>query len=332
MVAAQTAAQPQTSKNAQPIDCFPMIRALNKTELGNSTEAHIRREKLLAATARALAPAARERCLAKFLLAVSGDSSDLVNYDAVEGIEFLVKETRLSNSDAIDAMAECVRTGQISPLSNSSMCNRALHVLTRHQYGDGFFGGSGGGFARTSESRNALVDDWRALARQTARRYPIFDAYLAELCLGAVHALGAGLRDALTPFLPRWDSLPRYLEYRLENDVWLQNSGPEIFSWGIGSNLGGLPADWSERDALAGLRLLLLRPGLPNPSAVSMYGIGKAGEGFPVASSEYREGFAALDLEVRFQIVTSNDAVRRAAVDAVRSALAGLRQANAAFR
>ena len=184
--------------------------------------------------------------------------------------------------------------------------------------------------------RNAVADDWGTLARHTDRRYPIFDAYLAELCLDAVHALGAGLRGALTPFLPRWDSLPRYLEVRLENDVWMERSGPEIFSWGIGWNgLGAyfsLPANWNERDALAGLRLLLFRPGIPNPSSVSMYGVPEFDKLFPASSSDYRENFMALDLELRFQIVTSNDAVRRAAVGAVRDALTSLRQANASYR
>jgi hypothetical protein len=325
MLAAQTTVGSQVHGKVQPIDCGPLIRVLNKT-VAHYTEEIIRRDKVFAATARALSPAAREKCFAKFVLAVASYSPAIDDVIAEDGIKVLLEEARLPNSDAIDRLIECVLAG------NQSFCNRALTRITRHQYGAGESLDS----HRTSQSRDAIVADWRALTRQRDRRYPIFDAYLAQLCLDAVRALGAGLRGALTPFLPQWDSLPRYLQIRLENDVWMERSGPEIFSWGIGSSSHGaffsLPANWNEREALAGLRLLLFRPGLPNPSAVSMRGAYKAEEGFPIASSDYREVFGALDLELRFQIVTSNDTVRRAAVDAVRNALAGLRQANAAYR
>lgn len=73
----------------------------------------------------------------------------------------------------------------------------------------------------------------------------------------------------------------------------------------------------------------MFRPGIPHPVSARP---DPEIQRFPADQSDYREVFNALDLEVRFQILTSNADLRRTTIDAVKQALTGLRKVNAQGR
>jgi hypothetical protein len=110
--------------------------------------------------------------------------------------------------------------------------------------------------------------------------------------------------------------------------------GERIFYIGLGEGKLGpgfpVPGNWMSLAGLRGIRFLMFRPGLANPAFPDRPDADI--RAFPVEAADFRETFRSLDLEVRFQLVTENDELRRRAVTAVDEGLEELRKATAAYR
>jgi hypothetical protein len=90
------------------------------------------------------------------------------------------------------------------------------------------------------------------------------------------------------------------------------------------------PGEWLTRTPLQGIRVQLVRPGIPRPAtADTSWGDSLL---LSAAAATYREQFRNLDLEIRLQIITIDQTLRAGSVKAVRDALAGLRAADRAAR
>lgn len=155
-------------------------------------------------------------------------------------------------------------------------------------------------------------------------------AGLTFACVSAVRGVAAGLADALSA------SVPGHVAIGYLRNIFVQSETPRIgrgdgeliFLFALGdSDLGrgfALPANWQNRTLVRGLRLLIFRPGTAQPS--SEVGTNVRIEQFPAKDASYREELQALDLEVRFQVVTPSDDIRRTTIAAVREGLAVLRK------
>jgi hypothetical protein len=280
----------------------------------------------------ALSPAARDQCLEQLLGVVADPRPSVDPAPVAGGLEDLARKGLITKASVFGPLIECLR---IQHFSNWGYCNRAIEALTRHKYGHAMFAGTRGAPARTTESRDEVIGDWLQLLRPLERGRPIFDADLKRMCVDTMRAIGGGLAGALAPLLARPNQSPLYLD-AFKNAPSIPNGdGEVIFEFAVGSGAGfELPANFRATEALKGIRFLLFRPGIATPSSVSQFDLrdASAARPFPVESADYREVFQALDLEFRYQVVTSSDELRRATVVAVRDALNVLREANAAYR
>ena len=275
----------------------------------------------------ALPPQERRACVARLLDDVDPPVNVLRAERSALVLEQLARR-RLVERAAVAPLIDCVSR-------NMSMvggyCNRVLMEVTRHQYGAAFFERGAGAPAFTVENHARIVADWRRWQAQMGNGALAFDTALADLCTRANRAIGTNLADALEPHVPGHAVLG-YLRSPVANAL-LNRTGPEIHAFSAaGPSLHAegfaVPANWVRRGPLEGLRYLILRPGVPDPAtspAPPVVSHHSGLDNFPVAAADYREVFAALDLEVRFQVVTTSDALRGDAVAAVRSALDELR-------
>jgi hypothetical protein len=223
---------------------------------------------------------------------------------------------------------------RLRDLFNAGFCNRAIEALTRHKYGNAMFVGTRNAPPRTIASRDQVVGDWLQLLRLVQPGRPIFDADLKRMCGETMRAVGSTLAGSLTPHLARGNPTGSYLDAFSKEPSIPNGDGELIFEFAIGEGDGfALPANWFASGNLKGIRFLLFRPGVANLSIVSQFDAKQtsAAHPFPVETADYREVFQALDLEFRYQVVTSSSELRQATVAAIRDALAMLRQANTRY-
>jgi len=318
LVAAGCAHRKPISARPQGIDCVSVVRSRWDTDLPVRFAA--------------LSPDEQNQCLVQLLGVVSDPKPPVDPGPVAGGLEDLARKGLITKATAFGPLIECLR---IQHFSNWGYCNRAIEALTRHKYGHAMFAGTRGAPARTTDARDEVVGDWLQLLRPLERGRPIFDADLKRMCADTMRAVGGGLAVALTPLLDRGHPLSSYLD-AFKNAPSIPNGdGEVIFDFALGRGDGfALPANWKTTEAMMGIRFLLFRPGIAKPSSVSQFDLrdASAARPFPVESADYREVFQALDLEFRYQVVTSSGELRRASVAAVRDALNMLREANAAYR
>lgn len=233
------------------------------------------------------------------------------------GIAELTRAGLIEDADMFRPLIECVRTFGDGP---GVFCNEALTTLTRQRYSQ---------FA-----------DWRAYETLLEGGHPVFDKLMADICARAVRSVEARLAVALSA------SAPNHMLLRdLRSAYPLSRDGQVIYSFAAGNsdvlNRWGLVqrANWVPQKSPSGLRILLFRPGISEPSRHVSYpvpweldinGSEAVLQRFPVEAADFHEHFPALDLEIRFQIVTPNERQRRSAVTAVREALSELRSTSTA--
>jgi hypothetical protein len=211
-------------------------------------------------------------------------------------------------------------------------CNRALGYLTGHPYGNVFFEQSMGGPPFTAENHALAVADWREYDKLLSKDRWIFNAALADACASALRVIRARLVETLSAYVPN-HVLISYLKTMLEGrGRIIEFPAERLFSFGLGEDSLGPgfaePANWyrDQSNGLQGIRILMLRPGIPRPMSPMRTDL--AIQRFPPSVADYDEVFTTLDVEVRFQIVTSNDALRRSAIEGVKEALSELRERN----
>jgi hypothetical protein len=298
---------------APPRDCVATVQT------GNND--------LLALRYRAQSTGARSECL-KQLVSLIGDPADRVKAEqAARGIQGLAERRLINDKTLLTPLTECVARH----LDSLGMfCNSALESLTHHSYGHYFFQRSAAPeFKYESQEHDRVVDDWIALARLLESGSPIFDGKLEELTLRTIREVSAALRGAISKILPDHPVLVNL--QRVGNDATLGGESSEtVFTFAIGNNgdhrVFFTPGGWPNKGSLGGIRFLILRPGLPNPSSLHTDDFSVAR--FPAGEADYREQFSKLDLEFRFQILTDNAELRVSTVDAIWNALASLRAAN----
>ena len=239
-----------------------------------------------------------------------------VNVHVAQGLAELAGKHLIDDASALRPLVECLN----HPLLEvGKYCNRALVSLTRHTYGLQFYERSTGAPAVTLENRHRVVADWRELNRLLTMGHPIFDELLASECLAAIRAVGARLIAALRPF----PAAEGYLRGLAEHSAISPGRWEEtIINFDVGSHN---TANWPQREAITRIALVMTRPGVSRPS--SKVTPGDVVPGFQ--TPDYREIFPALDLELRFAIGTSDEALRRVSVLAVKGALDGLRAVDA---
>lgn len=189
--------------------------------------------------------------------------------------------------------------------------------------------------ATVTAGSESIAADWRRWQAQIGDGALTFDAALEDLCVRTNRAIGESIANALERHVPNHAVLG-YLRSQVTNRL-LNRIGPEIHAFSaaeprLHAEGFAVPANWIRGGPLQGIRYLIFRPGLADPATVSAprrINRDAALDTFPVAAADYREVFASLDLEVRFQIVTTSDALRRDAVAAFRSALDELRAEDA---
>jgi hypothetical protein len=278
-----------------------------------------------------LTPGQREECLDSLGAMIRDTTRRTLAGDAARGIERLGQEMLVSHASILDPLIDCVRW---NPALISEYCIYALAALTRQSYGLHDFGGHGAP-PFTPEFQSRIVNDWAALRRQLATGHPIFDSWLQGEAQRAIKAVGDSLRAVIARRLPYHPALG-YLEHQTSTEprVGLPGNNEVIFSFAIGNaeprRAFALPGNWFNDGGLRGIRVLLLRPGIPRPESDPTPN--RTIELFPAADADYRERFPSLDLELRFHIVTDDDALRTSMVNAVRAALSGLRQAASRLR
>ena len=87
-----------------------------------------------------------------------------------------------------------------------------------------------------------------------------------------------------------------------------------LFSVGNSDDRAFLTAvNWPSRGPLEGIRFVIIRPGLVQPS--SSPAVDFSLQNFPANEADYREQFGNLDLEFRFEILTDITELRAATVE-----------------
>lgn len=278
---------------------------------------------------RAMSRDERRLCLNRLLDILRPPERTVQAEYLARGIVELAREGLVEDGAVLRPLIEC-QSRHLNSLGTS--CNQATVALTRHPYGQTFFAQQRGAPAFTVDNRDRIVADWRELDRLLEDGHPVFDSLLADECASAIRAIGARLVETLTAVIPHHAVLGYLGNIPNEASTILKTQGQaeRIFSFAIGGPSAGpgfdVPGNWIGRGPLQGLRILMFRPGIPHPVS------GRPSpeiQGFPVSDADYHEVFKALDLEVRFQIVTSSDDLRRTTIDAVKQALNGLRRVNA---
>lgn len=227
-----------------------------------------------------------------------------VNLNAARAIARLADARLVDDSGAIRPLIRCLN---YPLLDVSRLCEDALLSLTRHSYGWGFFYNQPP--APTEEARQRFIVDWTEWAAQMRNGHPIFDEWLATQSLRAVHALGERLADVLKDTFAHG-----YLDQQVSKNATLGNvfgsAAETIFQYHVGADVA---SNWWGTK-LDGVGIRLLRPGISKPA--------------PSGQNIYSETFPALDLEVRIEIATNDNALRNACFLATREALNSLRSAN----
>lgn len=273
-------------------------------------------------------PDERQQCLSLLVQGVTRPGTG-DEYEACF-LETLARRGLIEDAALIDPLIECVSNNLNEA---GSYCNRALAALTRQSYGLTFFAHEAPATPYTVENRDRIVSDWKAYDRLREHGHPIFDALLADASASAIRVMRARLVDTLTSSVPNHVILSYLGSPDPTTIPRQQGQARVIYSFGLGDlGLGpgfALPGNWlSGRSRLLGIRILMFRPGVAH--AASDVRAEQEIEQFPVEDADYHEVFRAFDLEVRFQIVTSSDNLRRMTIGAVNEALTGLREANAA--
>ena len=269
----------------------------------------------------AMSQADRRQCLDQLSLSLSDSSALALSELASKGL--------IDDPVVVHRLMECL-SSNLNTIGQ--YCNRALWYLTGHPYGTIFFERSMFAPPFTAENHALAVADWREYDNLLAKDHWIFDAALVDECDSALRGIHSRLVETLSAYVPN-HVLIGYLKTRLEGRGRIVEFPTErLFFFGLGEERIGPgfaePANWSRSDnnGLQGIRILMLRPGIPHP--VSPIQTDLAIQTFPASAADYDEVFKALDLEVRFQIVTSNNALRRAAIERVKEALSALRERN----
>jgi hypothetical protein len=227
-----------------------------------------------------------------------------VNIGVASGIAALALVGLIDDAAVMPPLVECLN----HPLLDvARSCNRALESLTRHSYGSRFFERSMGAPGFTVANHQRVVADWRALLLDG--RHPIYDDALQAASQAVVRSVVAGLLPVVPPSPARGYLDAMSTRAEIGRGSWDE----EIVRFDVGRHNA---ANWSD-DRITRIALLMIRPG---PSRLD----GNA----DFQNADYRERFDALDLEVRFSIGTSDEAVRGRSVQAVRRALDELRAAN----
>ena len=281
----------------------------------------------------ALSPEDRNLCLGQLLRVVSDPKPSVDPGPVAGGIEDLARKGLIADASVFAPLIECLR---VRDLFNAAYCNRAIEALTRHKYGNSMFAGTSNAPPRTPAARDEVIGDWLQLLRIVQPGRPIFDADLKRMCADAMRAVGTRLSGSVPPDLERFTPVRSYLESFSNAPSIPNGDGEVIFAFAIGEGEGwfALPANWLRSGTLKGIRFVLFRPGIGSPSSVSRYDLtlAAADRPFPAGIADYREVFPALDLEFRYQIVTTSNELRSATVAALRDSLKGLREASAAYR
>ena len=239
-----------------------------------------------------------------------------VNLHVARGVAALADKHLIDDRAALGPLIECL---DHPLLEVGKYCNRALVSLTRHTYGAPFYEQSSGAPALTKANHQRLVADWRELNRLLTKGRPIFDELLEAECLTAIRLVGARLSAVAQPFPAAEGYLKDLAGRSAIAPAALQET---IFIFDVGSHT---TANWPKREAVSRIALAMTRPGVSRPASIST----PDRDTSRFRSPDYREIFSALDLELYFEIDTSDEGVRRASVLAVKEALDGLRAADA---
>jgi len=270
-------------------------------------------------------PSERRQCVAYLVSALSDTAKAELRERAAKGIPAIA--SLIDDAAVLDPLIRCVAH---YPDPAAWYCNLALNYLTSHSYGYQFFMRPAGAPAPASDPQR-IVDDWRSyLSRPGGARHAIFDAFLREQSLHAMQDVVNALRRAIGTALPGHPILPYLDEYAAHLQIqgglpWetildFHNSEAQPHSAFFA------PREWLPGTPLQGVRVQLLRPGIPRPATGDTstdHALRLSAE-----AATYREEFRNLDLEIRLQITTTDETLRAAAVKEVRDALAGLRAAD----
>lgn len=276
-------------------------------------------------------PSDRQQCLSQLFQSLSGENRPgTFQDDSALAVEELAKAGFIEDRSYIRPLIECIEQS----LRVETYCNRTLASLTRQSYGLLFFSGETRMPVKPAEHHKRVVADWKAYESLLGGGHPIFDSFLADACASAIRSVKARLVETLGASVPSHVILS-----------YLRGSGPStiprkqgqaqvIYYFGLGDiGLGRgfvTPGNWLRSEPPSGLRILMFRPGVSHPA--SDLRPEQEIQQFPVEDADYRELFPALDLEIRFQIVTPDGEQRRTTIRAVYDALSGLRAANALVR
>ena len=318
LAARAPATEARVHEGVQGLDCVSVVRNRWDTDLPVRFAA--------------LSPEERNLCLGQLLRVVSDPKPSVDPGPVAGGIEDLARKGLITDVSVFAPLIECLR---VRDLFNGGYCNRAIEALTRHKYGNSMFAGTSSAPLRTPAARDEVAGDWLQLLRLVQPGRPIFDTDLKRICVDAMRAVGAKLSISVAPYLEQFNPVRSYLEAFSNAPSIPNGDGEVIFTFAIGEGEGfALPANWRRSVTLQGIRFLLFRPGIPNPSSVSRFDLtlAAADRPFPAEIADYREVFPALDLEFRYQVVTTSTELRSATVAALRDSLKGLREANAAYR
>lgn len=281
---------------------------------------------LLSIRVRRQSPSERRQCIAYLVSALSDTAKPELRKRAAKAIETIA--SLIDDAAFLDPLVRCVARYSDPAAAD---CNLALNELTRHSYGYQFFMRHTG--APTPYDPQRIVEDWRSYMSRPGASHAIFDAFLREQSLHAMQDVVRALRRAIVTALPGHPSLTAFDENAVH--LFVQDGLPfeTICDFRISEaqphSAYIAPLEWPPGTPLQGVRVQLLRPGIPRPATADTSWDGSR---VLAEAATYREEFRNLDLEIRFQITTTDATLRAAAVKEVRDALAGLRATDRAAR
>lgn len=235
-----------------------------------------------------------------------------VNLASSKAIAELASGRLIDDPSAIHPLIECLN----HPLLEvSRVCEEALVSLTRQRYGWDFYY-SYPRVPPTVEGRRRFIADWTEWDDQLKKGHPIFDEWLESQCLAALRAIGTRLIDVLR------DSVAHgYIDYQVVRKSSIRSASgvdaEKLFEFDVGR---GDAANWPSGASVNRVAILLSRPGIPQPRSINREDA--------IGNNGYREDFPGLDLELRVEIDSPDQALRRACFLAVNDGLTGLRDAN----
>jgi hypothetical protein len=248
-----------------------------------------------------------------------------VNLAVANAVAELARDHLIDDSSAIHPLIQCLN----HPLLEvSRRCEDALISLTHHSYGWAFFYSSPR-VPPTVEGRQRFVADWMEWEDQLKNGHPIFDERLASESLAAVRAVGKQVANVLK------DSVASgYIDYQVVQNGRLGGFGSgiyaeQVFKFDVGV---GWVDNWPPGTKVDRVAIVMFRPGIFKPRSVKPEDVSFAARSdfnhALIGGNVYREEFPALDLELRVEIVTLDQALRQACFLAVKEGLAALREFN----